>query len=108
VQLVSDRPRSLPAKTQVLLRAGDLLRLRVVLDAIETEDQIDCLLRDRRRRDERVDDAAAHGRGAGAAGVEFVGADLVSARPAEGRRWFRRHDPFGDSGFDTARASSLK
>ena len=50
MQLVSDRPRSLAAKTQVLLCARDLLRLRVMLDAIETEDQIDRLLRDRRRR----------------------------------------------------------
>jgi hypothetical protein len=50
VQLVADRSGSLSPNPEMSFRTGDLLRLRVVLDPIEVEDQIDRLLRDRRRR----------------------------------------------------------
>jgi len=49
VQLVPDRSSPQSSKPEVSSRAGDLLLLRVVLEPIETEDQVDRLLRDRRR-----------------------------------------------------------
>jgi putative membrane protein len=49
VELIANRPRPLPPKPEVGFRAGDLLLLRIVLDAVNPEDQIDRLLRDRRR-----------------------------------------------------------
>jgi hypothetical protein len=49
VQLVPNRSSPLPSKPEMRFRAGDLLRLQVVLDPIEAQDQIDRLLRDRRR-----------------------------------------------------------
>ena len=50
VQLIPNRSGTPPSKPEVRLRPADLLLLRVMLDSIEAEDQIDRLLRDRRRR----------------------------------------------------------
>jgi len=50
MQLLADRPGALAAESEVFLGAGDLLLLRVVLDAVEAEDQIDRFLGDRRGR----------------------------------------------------------
>ena len=41
MELIANRPRPLPPKPEMGFRAGDLLLLRVVLDAIQPEDQID-------------------------------------------------------------------
>jgi hypothetical protein len=54
VELLADRSGPLAAESEVLLRAGALLLLRVVLDAVEAEDQIDRLLSDRRGRQRLV------------------------------------------------------
>jgi hypothetical protein len=79
VQLVSDRSSSLPSQSQVRLGSGDLLLLRIVLDAVEAEDQIDRLLRDRRCR-QRLVKVAAQVRMAGSAlALRHFRDDVVAA-----------------------------
>lgn len=51
---MSDRSGPETPEAQMLLRAGDLLRLGFVLDAIDPKDQVYRLLRDRRRRQRLV------------------------------------------------------
>ena len=73
MELVSDRSSSLASQSEVRLGACDLLLLRIVLDAVEAEDQIDRLLRDRHRRQCLVKVAAQ---------VRMAGSDPLGRIPA--------------------------
>src|SRR5688572_3030054 len=61
------------------LGAGDLLLLRVVLDSIEAEDQIDRLLCDRRRRQRLVEVSSEVRVAGGALAPRDLGDDVVAA-----------------------------
>jgi hypothetical protein len=50
VELFSDRAGAFSSESQMLLRARDLVGFRVVLDAVDPQNEIDGLLGDRRRR----------------------------------------------------------
>jgi hypothetical protein len=50
VELFSNRSSAFSSEAQMLLRARDLVHLRVVIDAVDPQNEIDCLLGDRRRR----------------------------------------------------------
>src|SRR5262249_20123987 len=89
VQLVPNRSGAAPSKPEVSLRAADLLRLRVVLDPIEAEDQIDRLLRDRRRRQRFVKVATKVRVTRCALAARHVGDDVVAAVRVDDQRALR-------------------
>jgi hypothetical protein len=68
------------------LGAGNLLLLRVVLDPIETEDQIDRPLRDRRRRQRLVEIASQVRVAGGSLATRHLRDDVVAAVPVDDRR----------------------
>jgi hypothetical protein len=78
VQLVPNRSSPQPSEPDVSFRAGDLLLLRVVLDAIEPEDQIDRFLCDRRRRQGLVKVAPQVRVTRGALALRYIRDDVVS------------------------------
>ncbi len=86
MQLVANRSSPKPSEPEVSFRARDLLRLRVVLDSVEPEDQIDRLLRDRRRRQRFVKIATQVRVARGASASRDLGDDVVAAIAIDDQR----------------------
>ncbi len=89
MQFVANRSCAQPSKPEVRFRARDLLLLRVVLDAIEAEDQTDRLLCDRRRRQCLVKVAPQVCVAGGALAARDVRDDVVAAVRVDDQRALR-------------------